>query len=250
MPVVLLGQESAKEKKVHEKQRIFLEGYLGVSVPIGQYLKDDTNSKKSGFAQTGYLVQITCDWMGNKDMGLAIQYTYQNNPILSSAKNAILPERVFPLGSGSWSNHYLMIGPVFYKEISKFTIDARLLGGVVFAFSPLFSYTSPDSTQKTVKNYGSGFAYQLAFGAGYSLTSRVIIKLNLSFLGAIPTFRKQFGGEYLGRKPELDPITGEPIKDPFTGLIIYHDVYAPVFKFDLKNSISTFNASIGIIFKL
>ena len=250
MPFILLSQEASKDKKAREKERIFFEGSIGVSVPIGQYMKDDTNSKKAGFAQPGYLIQVTCDWMGKKDFGLALQYTYQNNPIKSSAQTAILPERTFPLGSGSWSNHYILAGPVYYRELGKFTLNGKLLGGVMFAFSPLFNYTSPDSTLRTVKNYGSGFAYQVAFGCGYSLSSKVKIQLSLSFLGAIPTFKKKFGGEYLGKKPEIDPETGEPIKDPYTGLVIYYDVYAPWVLFDLKYVISTVNASVGIIFKL
>jgi len=240
MPIALFSQTASKDKKPREPQRIYFEGSFGVSVPMGQYMKDDTNSKKSCFAQPGYLIQVTCGWMGKKDLGLAFQYTFQNNPILSYVKNAVLPERTFPLGSGSWSNHYLMIGPVYYKEIHKFTLDAKLLGGIIFAFSPLFNYTSPDSTLKTVKNYGSGFAFQFAFGGGYSISSRVKIKLNFGFLGAIPTFRKQYGGEYLETRT---------YKDQY-GVINTVDVFAPVVNLDLKNYISTFNASIGVIFKL
>jgi hypothetical protein len=249
IPAVLMGQEPSKDKKVREKQRIFLEGSLGVSTPLGSYMTDDRQDKKSGFARTGYLFQATCDWMGKKDLGLAIQYSYQHNPIASSAKNDTLPGRTFPLGTGSWSNHYIMIGPVYYKELNKFTLDVKLLGGVVLAFSPLFSYTSPDSTLKTVTNYGSGFSYQFAVGGGYSLSSRLRIKLDISFLGAIATFSKHFGGDYLETVPARDPETGEILRDEF-GRIIYVDVYSPLISLDLKNIISTFNASIGVIFKL
>jgi hypothetical protein len=250
LPIVLLGQETSKEKKVHAKERIFLDGSVGVSLPVAQYHNADTNSKKAGFAQTGFLFQVTFGWMGKKDLGLSIQYSYQSNPITSSVKNVTLPDRVAPVGSGGWSNHYILIGPIYYKEIGKFAVDAKLLGGVVFAFSPLFNYTSPDSTMRTVTNYGSGFAYEVAVGGGYNIASGVMLKLTVSFLGGIPTLRKQFGGEYLGKIPAKDPVTGEILIDPITGRPIYNDDYSPLVTLDLKNYLSALNISAGIIIKL
>lgn len=241
MPLLMFGQAKSGDKKVHEKERFILEGSAGVSVPIGSYSTNDRFNKKSGFAQTGSLFQVTIDWMDKKDFGMALQYSYQYNPIQSSSVHDTLPGRTYPLGSGGWSNHYLMIGPVYYKEIKKFVIDAKVMGGLVFAFSPLFNYTSPDSLHTKVTSYGSGFAYEAAAGVGYRVSSNLQIKFDVSILGAIPTLHKQYGGEYLGT---VD------YRNPQTGAIEYISIYAPAVVLDLKNYISTFNASFGIIIKL
>lgn len=241
LPYSVMAQETSSNKKPAEPNLFFLEGSFGVSTPVGSYLNAEPENKKSGFAKTGYLFQVTLDWMGKKDIGMAIQYSNQNNPIQSSLKYDTLPGRTYPMGSGSWSNHYFLIGPVYYKEIKKFVIDVKILGGVVLAFSPLFNYTSPDSLHRTVKGYGSGFAYEFAVDGGYSVSSRLQVKVGICFLGAFPTFHKQYGGEYMGTDTYVDPVTHA---------VEYVNVYAPAVLIDLKNYITTFNASVGVIIKL
>jgi hypothetical protein len=240
-PVIVLGQSSTSDTPETRTRRIFIEGSAGVSVPLGQYKKTDPKTNKSGFANTGFLAQITGDWMGKKDLGVALQYTFQSNPISSSSKNDTLPGRFFPLGTGSWTNHYLMLGPVYIKQIKKLTLNAKILGGIVFAVSPLFSYTSPDVNLETVKNYGTGVSFQFAFAAGYSVSSRVSLKLEAGYIGAFPAFKKEFGGEYLETRTVYNEETHK--WETF-------DVYSPIVELDLKNYISTINASAGIIIRL
>jgi hypothetical protein len=241
VPVFLNGQTVQEEEQAVKKDRLSLEGSFGVSVPFGDYTKTDPESKNSGFARTGFLGQLTVEWVGKQNMGFGAQYTYQNNPVASSASHDTLVGRTFPLGTGSWSNHYVMIGPVYNGQFGKLSLDVKLMGGIVFAFSPLFSYTSLDSTHKTQTNYGTGFSYQVAAGAGYKVSSRIQVKLNLAYLGAIPTFRKQFGGEFIGF---------EQVYNESTGTWITNMVYAPVVTLDLKNYINTFNAMIGVVISL
>jgi hypothetical protein len=241
LPIISWGQTESKDNSAKGNDRYFLEGSVGVSVPFGEYMKSDPRDEHAGFATTGFLGQLTFNWHGKMPVGAAIQYTYQRNPLLASVQDDTLPGRVFPLGTGNWSNHYLMVGPAFFKQIQKFSIDVKVLGGIVFAFSPVFYYTSPDSTLSTVKNYGSGFSYEVAAGLGYSISKNLDLRFTLSYLGATATLRKQFGGDFLGYTQRYDETTGTWIIEP---------VYSPVVTLDLKNYINTFNATFGVVVKL
>jgi hypothetical protein len=241
IPLLVLGQDTIGDKISPKKERIFFEGSAGVSVPFGSYSKFDRMNKTAGFAGTGYLFQLTGTWMGKRDLGLAVQYSYQWNSLVSSAQDGTLVGRTYPIGGGGWSNHYLMLGGVYNKQIKNFMVNVKLMGGLVFAFSPLFNYTSIDSLHQKTTGYGSGFAYQVAVAGGYSISPRWHLKLEVGVLGGIPTFHKQYGGEFL----RIDSYI-----DPQTHAINYYYVYAPAILLDLKNYINTFNASFGIIFKL
>ena len=56
-----------------------LEFSGGYSMAMGNYNAVDTLDAKSGYATNGWQVQLTFDWMGKKDFGMAIQYTFQKN---------------------------------------------------------------------------------------------------------------------------------------------------------------------------
>ena len=239
--LLIFGQEKKNDKNEPEKEQLIFEGSAGVSLPFGTYAERNRENENAGFADPGFLIQFTGAWMGKYDLGLAIQYSFQRNPLISAAHNDTLEGRTYPIGPGNWSNHYALIGGVYNKQIKKFLVNVKLMGGLVFAFSPLFNYTSLDSLHKQTTGYGSGFAYQVAVAGGYSISPRWHLKLEASLLGGIPTFHKQYGGEYLYTATT---------RDPQTGAIRYYNVYAPAVLLDLKNYINTFNVSLGVVFKL
>jgi hypothetical protein len=184
------------EKKL---KGIYLEASAGVSFPIGNsYPSIDTKNDNSGYAGTGFLFQLNGDWPGSHDLGLGFQYDFQNNPIKSSARN-LIPEGTdtLPLGSGSWSNHYLLIGPVFVKELHKFQISARVVVGLVLATGPPFRYYDPVN-MKSANGTGVGFGYSLNAGFGYAVSKRVSLKVNAGYLGGTPKFSTSVGTHIVG----------------------------------------------------
>ena len=149
--------------------------------------------------------------MGKKDFGLAISYAYQRNPFKNAA-NEVYPYSGHPndsLVSGTWSNHYLMLGPVFMKTIGKIHIDAKILGGVLVSSGANFYTPDPRDTMEYSynKNIATGFAYQVSAGVGYTFSKHIALKFNLSLLGGWPGINRQYGAQFLGYKNYIHQIS-------------------------------------------
>ena len=231
---------TTKEEKNHNMGLEFSAGY---SMPIGKYGAYDRNDKKSGYASNGYQLQFTFDWMGKKDFGMAIQYSYQHNPLKDTASHVVIDGlNNVTLGPGSWTNHYLMAGPVFMKSIGKFHIDAKILGGVVFSFSPDFNTPDPADTAalRFNRNTGTSFAYQVSAGVGYAISPHLAFKVNLGLMGGWPTARKVYNPQLIGYEKHFDPITG---------LTYYTPVYSATANYVINKVITTVNPSIGLVYR-
>jgi hypothetical protein len=179
--------------------------------------------------------------MGKKDLGMALQYTYQRNPMKENTTNLVYPNGD-SLFSGSWSNHYLMAGPVFMKTIKKLLVDVKVLGGLIVSASP--SFDTPNPTDTTMNGYSeniaSGFGYQISAGIGYNISSHITIKFNLGLLGGWPGKERQYGSQLIGYMDYKDPVTGLEYKKP---------VYSAPVEYDIQKVVTTINPSFGLIFR-
>jgi hypothetical protein len=225
---------------IHRGMAIEVSG--GYSVALGTYASSDRQNKKSGYATNGWQVQVTFDWLGKKDFGLALSYAYQRNPAKEAA-NQVFPNGIpDSLGSGSWSNHYLMIGPVFMKNIGNFQVDGKISGGVMVSSSPVFDTPDPtDSTGgKYNKNIATGFSYQVSAGFGYRVSSHLAVKLNVNLMGGWPGANRQYSSQL---------IRYETYKDPVTGVEYTKPVYSAPVEYDIKKVVTTLNPTIGLVYR-
>jgi len=219
-----------------------LEFNAGYSMVLGNYGNTDTLNSKSGFAQGGWLIQLTFDWMGKSNFGLAFQYTFQSNSLNKSISNFHPSGMSFPLGTGSWSNHYLMAGPVFLKSFKKISLDVKVLGGLILASSSTFNVTNPtdSANPQNVHGIGTGFAYQVSAGLGYTISDHFTLKFNLGLLGGWPGKEKQYGSRLIGYEEYTDPVTGIKYEKP---------VYSAPVDYSIKKIVTTLNPSLGLIFR-
>jgi hypothetical protein len=239
--ILVFAQNPVVEPTPVKNRNMGLEFSAGYSVALGTYASFDKQNDKSGYATNGWQLQVTFDWMGKKNLGLAIQYTFQRNPM----KN--LANEVFPgglpdsLSSGAWANHYLLIGPVFMKKIKRLHLDAKVLAGVIVSSSQNFSTPNPyDSTRmKSDENLGAGFAYQVSAGIGYVLSPNFTVKFNLNLLGGWPAKNKQYGSRFIGYVN---------YKDPETGLWYSKAVYSAPVTYEIKKVVTTLNPSLGVVY--
>jgi hypothetical protein len=235
--LALSGSISAQIKtdttKVKQFKGFYLSVSSGVSFPVGNsYISVDGKDTKSGYAGTGYLVQVNGDWPGNNMIGLGLQYTYQRNPILASAHDIVRDGNdTTPIGSGAWANHYLMIGPVFVKQVHKLLISARMAVGFIVSFSPVFRYIDP-VTQRRTNNMAYGLGYGLSAGVGYSVSERVSLQMNVSYYGGAPKLSKEYKPQVTG----WDTITNT-------------NIFSPLTEISIKKIVSTINLSAGAVFK-
>lgn len=239
-----LSEPANPEKpKVSKDKNLGLEIYGGYSVVMGNYGAMDKANKKAGYATNGWLVQLTFDWMGKKEFGIAIQYTFQKNP-LSPATDSLVPDG-WPrgtLGPGSWTNHYLMLGPVFMKKFGKIQVNAKILGGFIVSSSANFNTQNPtDSTgMKKDVNLGTGFGYGISAGIGYAVSPHVALQFNVSLMGGWPGKNKQYGSQYVGT---------EKIYDPSTGTYYYKPIYSAPVEYEIKKVVFTLNPSLGLVYR-
>jgi len=240
---LLFAQTTPENQLPVKKRRLGLEATGGYSMVFGTYSSIDKSNKKSGYATAGWQVQLTFDWMGQKDFGLALQYTFQKNP-LSDTTGFIVPDgwSSGTLGPGTWTNHYLMLGPVFMKQFGKLHVDARIMAGVIVSSSSNFTTPDPTDTSGTKKNInlGTGFAYEFSAGVGYAVSDHVTFKFNLSLMGGWPTKSKKYGSQYLGTSKEVDPISG---------IVYYQPIYSAPVEYEIKKVVTTLNPTIGLVYR-
>jgi len=223
--------------KPKKAKNIDLEFALGYSIVFGDYGKFNKSNSKSGYAANGWLAQLTFNWLGKRDVGLAFQYTYQRNPSLDTANNVnpVGTDTNYHLGPGTWTNNYLMAGPVYHHYFNRVSVDIKILVGVLLASSPNFSISDP-TTKQTVKNTATGFAYQFSAGIGYKISPHFAIKINASYLGASPSVTKEF--HYTIKVEKEDP----------DGNIYFVDEFQTS-ETTIKKVVSTLNVGIGVIYK-
>jgi hypothetical protein len=230
LPCSLLGQEVLQPSAKKEPLRLFLDANAGWSLPLGSYAATDPEQDYTGYATSGYFVQLGADWMGKKDFGILFQYVYQNNPLNSAADSVTPAGTIYPLGGSGWSNNYLMVGPLFFKEIKKLSVDARVVVGIMFASSPVFSNMDP-VTKENTKNTATGFAYGIGIGLGYMISPRFTVKISVSLLNATPTVTRQYPSSVIGYDSIGVPIYSAPVE------------------VQIKKKVSTLHTGIGIIYK-
>jgi opacity protein-like surface antigen len=210
---------------------LYLDFSVGLALPLGDYASTDVKNENAGFATPGSIVQVNFDWLGKSDFGLAIQYSYQRNAISGSVKDDTLVGLNQPIGTGSWTNHYIMAGAGIIHFVDKVYFEGRALIGFIISSSPVFRTMDPVS-HNVSSNVGTGIAYGLQFGAGYALNPKVTLKANIEYTFGKPGINKQYQGEQV-----LDTITGTLMP-------------SSVVKIQTKRPVSTFMIKAGVVIKL
>ncbi len=239
---MLMAQQDTTVVKPGGKGRFILDFNAGYSMPFGKYASTDTDDKLSGYASGGFFVQAGGTWMGKHGLGLGLSYSFQRSSIQSGIQNDTLPGYFEDLGSRPWTNHYLLVGPVFFTQIGKLSILAKAQIGGVLAYSSNFIIWLPTDAVDTIKpgpldksdGPGMGVAVQVLAGVGYQVTENIGIHVALSYLGGSPVRKRDYYYHYW----EIDPETGR---------------LAPIYQggeIERKRRISTFNIGIGLTIKL
>ncbi len=157
-------QEAAPVQTAPAKSRnLGLEFNAGYSMVLGNYANADSNNSKSGYASGGWLMQFTFDWKGKGALGISLQYTFQHNALQASAEH-VIPDGPFkyPLGTGSWSNHFALkfnIGYLAGWPSKTKTYGQQLLGydevidpdtGIVIGYVPIYSAPAEYAIKKVI----------------------------------------------------------------------------------------------------
>lgn len=215
---------------VKKRNPVLLQVESGISIPVGKNYSDlDRTNTKAGFAANGFYIGLGAVWMGEKDFGVGIHYTFQHNPLQPEAHDLIPYGGVDSLGSGSWNNHYLMIGPTYHATFSKFLVEVTLMGGLALTFSPVFETQDP-YTQERKSHPAFGFGLGAGIGLGYNITPKIALKVSAGYRGCYP----QATVEY--QQLVYDSVSQQ-------NLVQATD-------YESKKTVSTFQAGLGLTIKL
>jgi hypothetical protein len=229
-PLVIFSQGKGIPVDSKTSKNYFLDLSVGASIPIGSSYPDtDIDNEKAGFATTGYYLQGTFDWMGKRNLGLAIQIAYQSNPINSMVKNDTVKGNSFPVGSGNWQNIYIMAGPVFLKSIQQFIVDVKLLGGFIISMSPAFSTTNRETHQKD-EITATGFGIGIHAGGAYKINKNVAVQLNIGYVAGFPSVSKQYNASQV------------------YDTVLQKIIYTAPSEIKISKTVSTFTAGVGMIY--
>lgn len=239
LPIESRSQEQQKkEKKAKEKDLFSLEFSMNYSMPLGAYGQTDKETQKSGYAKNGWVGSLTLNWLGKTGFGLAFQYDLQHNGYKDIAATTNPYGTKYVLGTSGWFNNYLLAGPVFIKDFSKVELNVKVLLGVIVATSTNFNVESPVDTSN-VSLTATGFGYAVNVGVGYRISQHWGVNLQLGYMGGTPKASKTYGSEFLGYRVIMDTLTGNWVQMPY---------YSAPTKYEIKRTVSTINAGVGVIY--
>jgi hypothetical protein len=190
---------SAQNKPVEKtgaKSFIGITG--GLSLPGGNYTKDDYYNDKSGFAKSGFNVGITGAWYFKKShwgVGGVLSYTHYGFKNAQALANGY--KEAFDLDSttvyikGSNQSVNILVGPYYNIGFGKFNLDLRLLGGVVNATLPgneVYLEDGIDNHLTQKKSTATTFGWQGGAALRYAVTSHIGILLGVDYYYSKPNF--------------------------------------------------------------
>ena len=239
LPIHLHSQEKKKkDKKPRDKDYISIEFNVNYSFVLGKYGQTDKTTYKSGYAKNGWVGQLGLNWLGKRGWGLGFQYDLQHNGYKDTAKNINPYGTKYPLGSGGWTNNYLLVGPVFIHDFGKLELNVKALFGFILAQSTNFNVQNPID-QSNVSVNATGLGYSVYVGVGYRFNPHWGLNLNVNYLGGLPKATKTYGQE---------PVGWRQVKDTVTGTYYNVPIYSAATKYEIKRTVSTLNGGIGVIY--
>ncbi len=177
------------------KAKNFIGFTSGLSSPVGDFSKADPGAfnnwnNSTGFAKTGFSVGVEGAYYFLPKIGLGGSIYYSEHGGFSkndaaklgdSYTDAFGVDQSTVSTTGSYRSLNVMVGPYFSFPLKKFTIDMRVMGGLLKSIStPVMTVELEDQTEATFKQLSSpasAFGWQVGAGFRYALTD----KLGLTF---------------------------------------------------------------------
>ena len=173
----------------------FVSVNFGSSIPIGEFASTDENSNSAGYAQTGFLVDVSLGLKFSKHFGVNMLVREQVNKYDAQALADQTKESGVSssINTTAWTMGGYMVGCYGSFPISKiFTIEPRIMVGYSTATSPNITINVTDGTTSAwakVHSASSGsFSYLIGVGYRINAGKSFCFSFNADYLGANPEF--------------------------------------------------------------
>jgi opacity protein-like surface antigen len=187
------------------------ENFLGLSfggaIPQGSFSEDNFKDSTNGYANTGFVFAFDAAWFPDDYLGVGATVTFaSNNPdknkylddlsysIYSKNENiGNFAEENIVLDYGVWKYLNMFIGPNITVPAGKFNFDARLMGGVSFAWKPFqtidINYPEEGSFSRKIEGKAvPAFGFSFGGGVRYALKSGLVLRLAAEYANCKPKF--------------------------------------------------------------
>ena len=174
-----------------DKAKNFIGFTVGASIPLGDFAKSETGAfnnwnNSAGFAKTGVAVGVEGAYYFLRKIGLGGTIYFSDHGGFSKSDVAKLGDSytdAFGVDestvstTGRYRSLNVMVGPYFSFPMNKFTVDVRLMGGLLKSFStPEMTVQLEDNTESKftqASSTSSAFGWQAGAGLRYSLTDKI-----------------------------------------------------------------------------
>jgi len=168
----------------------------GIAVPTGNFAKADYSDETSGFAKTGYHLNISGVYQFNKNWGAGLlvgysQFGFKDPLSLAEGyKEDSGTDSTTLYVKGHNSNLSVLIGPYYFIPASKnVLIDIRVLGGYVnthLAGFQVFYEDALDNSMTQKETSGGAFGLQVGAGVKYSVAKKISLHFNVDYFTSKP----------------------------------------------------------------
>lgn len=207
MVIVLLasGALLAQGSKVGGDSKFFLALHGGPSFPVGDFSKKDmAANENSGYAKTGYTINLTGAYQVQKNFGFAADFFYNRykaNKVISTFD--VIDEVVdgesgltsieVPLTLNHWQHYGVAAGPMLtFNVVKNVDADVRIMGGVANANSPKIIY---DNVVMAKEDWAIAPVFKSGIDLRIGTGGNLFVLLNADYLYLKPHFKYTYTNE-------------------------------------------------------
>jgi len=175
--------------------KIYLGASAGISFPLSSFADDNPQSSSSGYAKTGYLIELSGGVRFLNLLELSVAgFRNSNSTDVTNLVNSFsssIPDITFTGQSGSWEIYGLLFGiGISFPMPQKFIADVLVLGGYQNTSSPEITMTG-DVQDAYVKIEGqtvSSPVYLASVSARYPLSNSLYLSFGFQYIASSAKF--------------------------------------------------------------
>ncbi len=170
----------------HQDKKGFVDASAGVSVPIGHFASCSPLDEQASMAGRGLAFNVSAGYRLMGRVGLMVRGEHLRNGVqTNSLINALYRNDTdqWTANAGNWAVTTLMAGPYVTIPLSRFSVDARLLGGRMMATLPGTAMAGNFGDVRIVVHTSGAESQAMAYGGGVTLRYRLGRSLSLHLNG-------------------------------------------------------------------
>ncbi len=175
--------------------KIYIGAAAGPSFPLADFADDNPESKASGYATTGYKLEISGGIRLINIFEISIMGFRNVNPTdpanLRTAVNSQNPANNYNVQTDDWEMYGAFGGlGISYPLPKKFIMDVRIMGGYINVKSPEILLTTPlpDVYYKVEGKTVSTLGYFTSLTVRYPVITKLFALVGFEYLAAIADF--------------------------------------------------------------